>query len=92
MSDNVSKKLKAFRQDMSNTSDIDFDSIRKLEIKLPQLHVDGGADKGVPTSVTRSIVAAVGPCAQSRVIDGMSHEVDWGGKSPALLSIVLSCS
>jgi len=59
---------------------------------IPQLHVSGGDDKVVPTSVTRSFVAAVGSCAQLRVVDGMGHESDWGGKWPAMLSIKLPCS
>ena len=59
---------------------------------VPQLHVSGGADKVVPTSVTHSFVAAVGACAQLRVVDGMDHESDWAGKWPEMLSIKLPCS
>jgi pimeloyl-ACP methyl ester carboxylesterase len=58
---------------------------------IPQLHISGADDKVVPTSVTRSFVAAVGPCAQLRVIDGMAHESDWAAQWPALHAIALSC-
>ncbi|MBT3068762.1 alpha/beta hydrolase [Rhodoferax sp. U11-2br] len=59
---------------------------------IPQLHISGDDDKVVPTSVTRTFVAAVGSCAQLRVVEGMAHESDWAGKWPALLSTPLSCS
>lgn len=58
---------------------------------IPQLHVSGADDEVVPTAVTRNFVAAVGSCAQLRVVDGMAHESDWAARWPALRSMTLSC-
>ncbi|EJL83660.1 hypothetical protein PMI16_04125 [Herbaspirillum sp. CF444] len=73
------------------------DSLNAIDVAarvaaIPQLHVSGADDKVVPTFVARSFVAAVGSCAQLRVVDGMAHESDWAAKWPALLSSTLPCS
>lgn len=59
---------------------------------IPQLHISGADDRVVPSSVARSFVAAVGSCAQLRILDGMTHESDWAVRWPTLLSSKLTCS
>lgn len=59
---------------------------------IPQLHIGGANERVIPPSVTRSFVAAVGPCAQLRILEGVAHESDWAARWPALRFIALTCS
>jgi pimeloyl-ACP methyl ester carboxylesterase len=73
------------------------DSLNAIDVAqrvatIPQLHVSGADDTVVPPSVARSFVAAVGPCAQLRIVDGMAHESDWAARWPGLKAITLPCS
>lgn len=73
------------------------DSLNAIDVAqrvaaIPQLHISGADDQVVPTSVTRSFVAAAGPCARLHVVDGMAHESDWAAHWAALRALPLPCS
>jgi dienelactone hydrolase len=59
---------------------------------IPQMHYNGAKDTVVPPVIARHFAAAVGPCAQTRVVPGMSHESDWDRLWPDLLKTVPRCS
>lgn len=61
--------------------------------QIPQLHFSGSADKIVPTEITRTFVNKVGTCARLHIVEGLSHEGDWGAQWPSLVSKTLpTCS
>jgi len=73
------------------------DSLNAIDVAarvahIAQIHFSGADDQVVPTSVARSFVKAVGPCAQLKVIPGMSHESNWAQQWPQLLSMTVSCA
>lgn len=58
---------------------------------IPQLHVSGGKDTVVPPAIAQRFVAASGACARLQVLAGLSHEGDWAGEWPRLLTLPLPC-
>jgi len=46
----------------------------------------------VPPVIAQSFVAVAGPCAQARIVPGMSHDSHWERLWPSLLTIMPNCS
>lgn len=58
---------------------------------IPQIHFSGAGDTVVPSVIAQRFAAAAGPCAQARIVPGMSHDGDWGRLWPDLLAIAPFC-
>lgn len=58
---------------------------------VPQLHFSGDADRIVPSIIAHFFVAAVGRCADVRVVHDVGHEGDWPALWPALLQMRVPC-
>jgi pimeloyl-ACP methyl ester carboxylesterase len=54
---------------------------------IPQIHFSGAGDTVVPPAIAQRFAAAAGPCAQARIVPGVSHDGDWARLWPDLLAI-----
>ena len=73
------------------------DSLNAMDVALrvasiPQIHFSGADDTVVPPVIAQSFVAVAGPCAQARIVPGMSHDSHWERLWPSLLTIMPNCS
>lgn len=73
-----------------------FGSLNAIDVaghlsSLPQIHFAGAEDQIVPPSIAQAFAAAVGPCAQARVVPEAQHGEGWAELWPDLLAQAPSC-
>jgi hypothetical protein len=60
---------------------------------IAQIHFSGGSDRVVPPAIAQRFAEAVGgPCVQTQVVPGMTHEGAWAAIWPALLAQRVDCA